>query len=206
MRNSPRPAGRGGCSRKARSGNLCNGVAITGTDTCRMHAGRRTADVKAKGAVAVELAAWGLTDHTVDPGVTLLRLLAQSSRRAALYADLLERQYQGDPAFPEAFQAAGVSALIGHKYDLTKDGDPVAVEEAVRGLVVLEAGERDRCARFAKLALDAGIAERQVRLAEQQGALVADAIGRILDALGLTAEQQALVGVVVPRELRAIAG
>jgi hypothetical protein len=171
-----------------------------------MHSGKTGRRAKAEGAIVRQLSAWGLADELVDPATTLLRLLSQSSRRAALYADLLQAAFDGSPDFPAEFGAAGVGALIGFKYGLTRDGDAVAVEEAVRGLAQLEAGERDRCARFAKLALDAGIAERQVRLAEAQGALVASAVQRILDALGLSAEQRALVPVVVPRELRAVAG
>ncbi len=51
-----------------------------------------------------------------------------------------------------------------------------------------------------------GVAERQVRLAEQHGALLAGAIHRILDRLELSREQRALVATVVPEELRAVAG
>lgn len=199
-----RPAGGRLCGGRRKNGEACGGAAITGTDRCRMHAGRRGRAAKAAGAVAREVSAWGLTDETVDPAETLLRLLAQSRRRADLYADLLQKAFDGDPDFPAELGGAGLSALVGHKYALTRDGDPVAVEEAVRGLAELEAAERDRCARFAKLALDAGIAERQVRLAEQQGAMVADVIDRVLAALGLSDEQRALVPTVVPRELRAV--
>jgi hypothetical protein len=52
----------------------------------------------------------------------------------------------------------------------------------------------------------ADVAEREVALAEAQGALVAAVIERILARLGLTEEQEALVGVVVPSELRAVTG
>lgn len=201
---SARSDGRPSCGLTRRNGQPCKGLAIAGTNRCRMHSGKTGKRAKAQGAVVVELSRWGLTDAKVDPAETLLRLLAQSRRRADLYAGLLQQAFDGDPDFPADLGGAGVAALIGHKYDLTREGDPVAVAEAVRGLVELEAAERDRCARFAKLALDAGIAERQVRLAEQQGALVADAIDRILAALGLSEEQRALVPVVVPRELRAV--
>ncbi|RMI47594.1 hypothetical protein EBO15_01450 [Actinomadura harenae] len=64
--------------------------------------------------------------------------------------------------------------------------------------------ERVHLARVAKAALDAGVAERQVRLAEQQGELLAGAINRILDGLNLSSEQWARVADVVPRELRAV--
>ncbi|MET1085727.1 MAG: hypothetical protein ABWY04_01180 [Arthrobacter sp.] len=59
--------------------------------------------------------------------------------------------------------------------------------------------------RSAPLALKAGIEERNVKLAESQGLLVADVIRRILGALELTPEQQQLVPEVVPRELRTLA-
>lgn len=58
--------------------------------------------------------------------------------------------------------------------------------------------ERDHLAKVCALALRAGIEERKVKLAESQGLLVADAIRRILVALGLTPDQQQLVPVIVP--------
>jgi len=66
--------------------------------------------------------------------------------------------------------------------------------------------ERDRLIKVCSEAIRAGIEERRVQLAEQQGALVAEAIRRILDDLNLTPEQTARVGDIVPRHLRAIAG
>lgn len=62
--------------------------------------------------------------------------------------------------------------------------------------------ERKHLVTVCKAAIDAGIEERKVRLAEQQGALVADVIRRILDDLNLTPEQAALVATTVPRHLR----
>jgi hypothetical protein len=65
--------------------------------------------------------------------------------------------------------------------------------------------EREHLAKVCALALRAGIEERRVKLAENQGLLVADVIRRILNALALTPEQQQLVPEIVPRELRALA-
>lgn len=149
-----------------------------------------------------ELMLWAPGDAKVDPGETLLRLLSQSWARVRLYSDLLAKAYEGAEDFPEAFAGAGVRALIGHKYDLTKDGDPVAVEEATRGLVALEAQERDRCAKFAKLAIDAGIEERRVRLAEREVDMMEAVIRRALDGLGLTAEQAARAPAVIAQAIR----
>jgi len=182
-----RPAVR--CIRKT-----CGAYAVHGATVCASHGGKAP-QIARKAAVRAELASWGLTDSTEDPGEVLLRLVTQSAHRAAFYADLLDQQYtlaDTEPHAP-ADLPSGIHALIGHKYGAAgKDGDIFEVEEAIRGLVMLEALERDRCARFAKTALDAGIAERQVRLAERQGALIADVLRAVMgDAeLGLTPEQR----------------
>jgi hypothetical protein len=61
---------------------------------------------------------------------------------------------------------------------------------------------QDRLAKYAAAALKAGVEERRVKLAEDQGALVARVIRSILDQLNLTSDQQALVPEVVPAQLR----
>lgn len=58
----------------------------------------------------------------------------------------------------------------------------------------------------AKTQHDMGIADRQIKLAEEQGALLAGAVNRILDGLGLSKEQWERVPQVVPVVLRAITG
>ena len=65
--------------------------------------------------------------------------------------------------------------------------------------------ERDRLARTAKAALDAGIVERQVRLAESQGRELARVVVTVLAKLELTPEQAAAARVMVADELRKLA-
>lgn len=65
--------------------------------------------------------------------------------------------------------------------------------------------ERVHLVRVCAEAIKAGIEERRVKLAEEQGALVAKAINAILNDLQLTAEQVARVPEIVPRHLRALA-
>ncbi|WP_203822655.1 hypothetical protein [Paractinoplanes ferrugineus] len=65
--------------------------------------------------------------------------------------------------------------------------------------------ERKHLVDVSKAAIAAGLEERKVRLAEQQGAMLAGVIKNILGDLDLTQEQQAKVGTVVPRHLRAVA-
>lgn len=62
----------------------------------------------------------------------------------------------------------------------------------------------ERRARLLGLDHSDGLAERQQRLQELQGMLVAKAVQAILDDLHLTPEQRDLVPTVVPRRLRAI--
>lgn len=48
----------------------------------------------------------------------------------------------------------------------------------------------ERLAKFSKMAIDAGVAQRQVELAEGSGESIALAVREILDGLNLTAEQE----------------
>lgn len=191
------------CKGHKTNGDPCGNYAITGGTVCVKHGGR-AGQTRRKAAVRAELATWGLNDTTEDPGEVLLRLVTQASRRSALYANLLEQQYARAAAGNESADLpAGVNALIGFKYAIDRDGTPCPVEEAIRGLVELEAQERDRCAKFCKLALDAGIAERQIRVAERQGELIAEVLRAVLadPELGLTEEQRKAVPHVALRHL-----
>jgi hypothetical protein len=224
------------CAKNRSNGQPCQAQAITGTDACRVHAGRPLDEQKAKGAVVVELSRWGITDKTLDPGVTLLQLMTQAFMRAKLYGQLLEEAYEAAERLQAAsvtvdqvpgqepnasdldraqqdldriFNSGGVSALIGQTYSAAgKGGYVYATGEAIRGLVTLEAQERDRAAGMAAKAVAAGLATRQVELAERQGALVADLIRSLLadPELGLTAAQAAAAPAVAARHLRALAG
>jgi hypothetical protein len=66
--------------------------------------------------------------------------------------------------------------------------------------------ERDRVARVAKAALDAGVAERQVALAERYGAAIATVLRAIFSdpELGLSRSQQRLLPTVLRRHLHAV--
>jgi hypothetical protein len=71
--------------------------------------------------------------------------------------------------------------------------------------LVLLSEWHDKLVRVCAETIKAGVEERRVRLAEQQGALVAEVIKAILADLHLTADQQGLVAEVVPRHLRLLA-
>jgi hypothetical protein len=207
--------GRWECSKKSkrRPGDRCHASAIRGTNACRTHGGQATDVLKAKGAA---LDAWRAVPGRpgVSPSEAVMAMLHMSWARVHVYAGLLERQVaQAQDDFvgqglavggdPELGPGAG---LIGHTRSASPSVGVYVSGEAVRGLAGLEAAERDRCVRFAKVAHDMGIADREIRLAEAQGALLAGAISRILDGLELSPSQRALVPSVVPGVLLEIAG
>jgi len=201
------------CTRQRRNGaGTCHGVAITGTDRCRIHAGERADVARARGLAN----AWSALDvepGEVDPGRLVLGVLAMSWARLHWIAGRLREQ--ADPERPPVSCSAcgeqqveevgaclldfdgqhtwvepvelrdGNGGLIGHTFGSTRAGEIFATGEALRGLVQLEGQERDRVVRFAKTAHDMGIAERETRLAEQLGGLVALVVPRLLDRLGL---------------------
>ena len=230
------------CQKRRSDNEPCQAQAVSGTDACRVHAGRPLAEQRAKGQVVVELSKWGISDRTLDPGVTLLQLMTQSFQRAKLYGQLLEEAYDAaetlrahheagallavdedtlggsgdddDYQEPPSIQAArdtldrifttgGVSALIGSTYSATATGHVYATNEAIRGLVTLEAQERDRAAGMAAKAVAAGLATRQVELAERQGQLVADVIRGVLTQLGHDLADPTVLR-VVSTQLRAL--
>jgi hypothetical protein len=218
------------CRATSRTGKQCKNKAIPGGAVCRFHGGA-SPHVASKAAVRAEVFNWGLGDTHVDPGETLLRLVTQSAARAERYATLLEEAYEAAERLKQAhdagdlkidedneeiaetarrdldriFNTGGVAALVGNTYGAAKDVGVYVTGEAIRGLADLEAKERERCANFATKAVAAGLAERQVRLAERQGELLAQVIRGVLDELGLSAEQKQLAPEVVRRYLTAVA-
>lgn len=146
---------------------------------------------------------WGLDSPRVDPAETLIALVSQSASRVAFYARLLQAQYDAAESKGQDGDAAavpaGVRALIGHRYTVS-EGTRWPVAEAIRGLVELEAQERERCAKWSAMAIQAGIAERAVRLAERQADLVVRVLTDAVGAAGLgEAERLRVLSVAAER-------
>jgi hypothetical protein len=190
------------CTAHKKDGTPCAKRAIIGGRVCRAHGGALPG-VKAKAMVRAQIMRWGLDAEPQDPGELLLQLVAQSAARVVEYARQLEE-------FVAEKEAQGIplrNALIGEIWSNTTEGVPEKVGEALRGFVQAEASERDRCAAFCKTAIAAGLAERQVRLAEAQGAMLADVLRRVMrdPLLGLSLEQRRLVPQLAERYLGELA-
>jgi hypothetical protein len=98
--------------------------------------------------------------------------------------------------------AAGQVEYASRQLSLTSDpesADPEHSSLSPWGRVQAEG--MDRLARFSKMALDAGVAEKQVRIAERHGEELAKVIGAALSELNLTPEQRKLAPEVIRKHL-----
>lgn len=82
--------------------------------------------------------------------------------------------------------------------ELTKEGHKPAVWVDIHRM------ERAHLARCCKMAIDAGIAERTVRLAEDQGRLLAAAVQEIVASLPLSASARQKAPAIIARVLREV--
>lgn len=102
-------------------------------------------------------------------------------------------------AFKDAL-AARVNALHEIRYEGANGGEQLRTE------VALYERALDRTVRFLDVLAKSGFEERRVQIDEQTAAQVVGLLQRVFARLGLSAEQQLLVGEVVPQELRALGG
>lgn len=188
----------------------CHKPAIRGTDTCDIHGGLRREVLKARGQATIS--AWsavGKPGQVIEASAAVMGMLQQSWLRANLYSNLLHQQVLkegGEGAeIVSAEDPDNPSGLIGYRYGAAgKDGHIYAVSEEARGLVMLEAQERDRCVKYAKTAHDMGISDKLIGMAERWGDQVISKIMAVLAGLALSAEQEAKVPALIQAHLSAI--
>lgn len=198
--------------KKNRGGERCHSTAIRGTDGCARHVGMTVKKAIAMGEA--RMTAWKTlgaptVSGIVDPGPAVMGMLQMAWLRAALYADLLRKQVEKgagqDAADGGESDEASVDGLVGHKLAAVPGtGEIYQTSEEVRALVLLEAAERDRVVKFAKVAHDMGIADQTLKLAQQWTDVVAGRVTAMLADLMLSPEQEALVPTVVTAHLSSI--
>ena len=201
------------CSATKQDGTPCTKWRVLGSTVCQTHGAgapqvrQRAAErrqqaqiLKALGDVPVE---------NVDPAEALLRLV---SMKWAETLWLRSKVRELPDSTTEADDDAGDDAdtlvwgRTKHEQGIGPQG-PIdktdyAAEANIWWRLLREA--EDQLAKYSTAALRAGVERRQLELQEAQAVHLASAINRILDALELTAEQQAQVPRIVPEVLRTL--
>jgi hypothetical protein len=195
-RGTPGPT----CGAKTKSGAPCKKPPMKGATRCRRHGGASpnaqaaAQDRRAERAAGRELARIGITSRDIHPAEALIELVQFTAGEVDYWRRRVSEIDDTDLTWGTTRVKEG-----GDDRGTTQEAKPHIA------YVMLQQAS-DRLASYAAAALRAGVEERRVRLAEQQGALVAQAIRNILDALQLTPAQLELVPTVVPAQLRLIAG
>ena len=158
------------------------------------------------GMAGTSYAALTATTAEVEPHPALKAIVEEPAAEVRqLELDRLDAMYD---AAIKVLEAEHVTVSQGKVVML--DGEPLKDDAPVlRAIETLLKIQQRRAALLgldAKTQHDMGIAEREIALAEGQGELLAGVMMRVLDALDLSAEQQARAVEVMPRELRAIEG
>ena len=208
------------CTAHTTSGRPCRNPPIKGTTVCRVHGGsapqvrkaaaRRAAQLDAHQAAERMLAEAGVDadpiEHLVD---SLRRTAALAIVYGQMVADLDHATTQDDTGQPRG--------TLGYREAPKSSNDELRVEANDRLLGLDRHGaatlhpfvvEYHRLlevrAKLAKMAIDAGVEERRVQIAEEQGQVIVQVLRATLEDLGVEVTPE--VASTVGRHLRSIEG
>lgn len=222
-RKAPATAGRKpgprGCHALTKRGKPCGQIAMRGQRVCKMHGGKAPGAM-AKAAERLERAELEARAHRharrllggtleVNPLDALLGAVREAAANVHALRELAaELTIPTDEELRE-YRAAFLRWQIGESDSPDPPQKPRTIyginhlgDGAPHVLVVMYGEERDRLAKVAKAAIDAGATERMVALEEAKGAQVAGVISRLLDDPRLSLDAQAkAVGRAVAAEL-----
>ncbi|WP_285240077.1 hypothetical protein [Pseudarthrobacter sp. MEB009] len=194
------------CGAKNKKAEPCGLGPVPGATRCGRHGGKapqvqkkaaeRLAEQEAQRIMTNAVKTLGLPKD-IDPGKALLDEIHWTAGHVAWLREKVQELENEQLVWGKTQHEDGVGPQGAVDVTTEKAGPSVWYELYMK--------EREHLAKVCALALRAGIEERKVKLAESQGALVAEAIRAILGALNLSPEQQALVPQIVPQQLRLLA-
>lgn len=183
--------GEGVCKRPAGWGTNHVGVG-----RCKLHGGKTQAGTRSAAAPALEL----LVGHTVDvdPMEALLMCVRISAAEVAYFSHQV------------SLIKDETELITRPTHQVAAGKDPIKMWLKADRQLNLWVRERhkamERLARYSKMAIDAGVEERLVRVAETVGSRLADAIQGILNELELDAKQLKKAPQVVRKHLTVLEG
>lgn len=189
------------CGAKTRNGGKCKRYPVDGGLRCKHHGGNSPQALrKAAERVAAREAEKILATYGQKADTNPVEALLEEVRWTAGHVAWLRERVQ---------ELEHKQLTWGRTTEVDKGSGEfpgVDVTQAAVPNVWLDLYQRERkhLVDVCKAAIGAGIEERRVRLAEQQGDLIVVVLQGILADLMLTADQQALVPEVASRHLRAI--
>jgi len=209
----------GKCKATAKgTGQRCQAWAMAGAEVCRVHGGRAP---QVKAAAARRLAEQAAQQAVrtlglpvdISPTEALLEEVRWTaghvawlrSRVQELAEEPTHRHVSFDGEDEDLLETPGQrGALTWGTTRVKSGGDDAGTTQEAKPSVWYELYGRERAhlIRVCSEAIRAGVEERRVRLAEQQGDLLALAIRQILDAFGLSGDPR--VATIVPGVLREI--
>jgi hypothetical protein len=193
--------------RNKRTHAQCGAPAMLGQNVCRHHGGSAPQSIKAaKERIAEEKARALVATYGRKVETTATQALLDEVQWTAGHVAWLRERVQ---EIETAAAVAGTDSEHPLVWGITREksggeDEGVTSEASPNVWLKLYQMERTHLVRVCSEAIKAGIEERRVRLAEEQGALVAQAIRAILGDLDLTVDQQRRVPEIVPRHLRAL--
>lgn len=179
------------CAGKRKDGSPCGGAVVTGSDKCRMHLGKKSAPVIAEAKARQAVQTYGRKIETTAVEALLDEVKWTAGHVAYLRSKVREIEEHD---------------LVWGTIRVKEGGDDRGTTEEAAPNVWLKLyqAERAHLVKVCSEAIRAGIEERRVKLAEQQGELVAEVIRAILADLDLSAEQQERAPEIAARHLRAL--
>lgn len=170
------------CLAKTRAGGKCRkqkgwGTEHLGTGRCKLHGGNTESGQKAAASEAATIMGVELDVDPHDALLTCVRIAA------------------GEVAYCSSLIADLEKPMV-----MTPFGEMLSIWITTRQKATMA------LAKYCKMALDAGVAERQVQVAERYGEMLATLISGILADLKLTKAQQKEAPTVVRKHLQLLEG
>lgn len=202
-----------GAKRTRNGGTPCTQPAGWGTEhvgigPCKLHGGSTSAHVARAAKVQAQMHAVTMgAPVDIDPHEALLWCVRTAAGEVA-YCNAMVAAIDPDAATGAQLQrkVRPLKGEYGEESMSQLAEEKTYTDPRLHIWITTRHGALERLAKFSKMALDAGVAERQVQLAEQWADVLGQAIGNILVGLKLTSAQQQLAPELVRANLAVLEG